>query len=163
MSSWWSSPHIAHVFSCSCSHWSHASDRPHDSDKSIVSLVGHGMSSLWSVWHCWHRSFSSASTDMGCANSAACTSLFLQPALSFIMNHSADAARFGWTLCLLVSYRSAIRARRAKGAMLAGMTGLGAQGACCGWTVPFIMAIGAADGAELGFEQDFGGQWFALA
>ena len=25
------------------------------------------------------------------------------------------------------------------------------------------MAVGAADGAELGFEQDFGGQWFALA
>ena len=47
--------------------------------------------------------------------------------------------------------------------MLAGMAGLGAQGACCCWTVPFIMAVGAADGAELGFEKDFGSQWFALA
>ena len=79
------------------------------------------------------------------------------------MNHSADAARLGLALRFLMSYRRAVRARRAKGAMLAGMTGLGAQGACCGWAVPFIMAIGAADGAELGFEQDFGGQWFALA
>ena len=79
------------------------------------------------------------------------------------MNHSADAARLGWALCFLVSYSSAVRARRAKGAMLASMTGLGAQGACCCWTVPFIMAVGAADGAELGFEKDFWSQWFALA
>ena len=46
--------------------------------------------------------------------------------------------------------------------MLAGMTGLGAQGACRCWTVSFIMAVCAADGAELGFKKDFGGQWFAL-
>ena len=79
------------------------------------------------------------------------------------MNHSADAARLGWALCFLVSYRPAERARRAEGAVLAGMAGLGAQGACCCWTVPFIVAVGAASGAELGFEKNFGSQWFALA
>ena len=79
------------------------------------------------------------------------------------MNHSADAARFGWTLCLLVSYRRAIRARRAKGAMLASMTGLGTQRANCCWAVSFIVALGTASGAELGLEKNFRSEWFTLA
>ena len=72
------------------------------------------------------------------------------------MNHLANAARLGWALCFFVSYSHAERARRAEGAVLAGMAGLGAQGACCSWTVPFIVVVGAASGAELGFKKNFG-------
>ena len=104
-----------------------------------------------------------ACSGMGCTNSAACTGLSLRPALSFIMNHSADAARLGWALCLLVSYRRAIRARLAKGAMLASMTGLGAQGANCCWAVSFIVALGTASDAELGLEKNFRSERFTLA